>query len=377
MSAAPIAADASIVVTGANGFVGKNLILRLSEAGFANIGEITRQTDAQDFARLIGGADVVFHLAGVNRTDDEAEFWQGNRDLVASLCDAVADGGRKPLVVHAGSAKAGEAGPYGESKLAGEQVLEAAAQANGFAAAIYRLPNIFGKWARPNYNSAIATFCHNIARGESITVHDPAAKLTMVYVDDLIDDWLALLADPPQGVTRPDLSCTYRSTVGEVADIIRGFAQDRESAQIASVGTGLTRALYATYVAALPTDEFTYPLVAHTDPRGTFSEMLKTRTSGQFSFFTAHPGVTRGGHYHHTKTEKFLIVAGEALFRFRHMLTGETHEVRTSAATPQVVETVPGWTHDITNVGEGELVAMLWANEIFDPERPDTIHEPV
>lgn len=372
-----IARKAQIVVTGANGFVGKNLLVRLAEEGFANVTALTRATGAKEFDATVSRADVIFHLAGTNRSDDEAEFWAGNRDLVGQVCDAIAHSGKRPLVIHAGSARAGEKGPYGESKLAGEELLVAAAETTGFAAAIYRLPNVFGKWARPNYNSAIATFCHNIARGEPITVHDPASKLEMLYVDDLIDDWLALLADPPQDVIRPHLSCTYHSTVGEVADAIRGFAEDRESAQIANVGSGLTRALYATYVAALPTDEFTYPLLAHTDPRGTFSEMLKTRASGQFSFFTAHPGVTRGGHYHHTKTEKFLIVAGEAVFRFRHILTGETHEVRTSSAKPQVVETVPGWTHDVTNVGESEMVAVLWANEIFDPDRPDTIHAPI
>ncbi len=238
---------------------------------------------------------------------------------------------------------------------------------------IQRLPNIFGKWARPNYNSGVATFCHNVARGLPITVNDPAAPLSLVYVDDLIDQWLELLWDPPAGVSRPETRKVYRSTVGEVAQTIQGFASDRENALIGPVGVGLTRALYATYVAALPQNDFAYPLVAHTDPRGSFSEILKTRESGQFSYFTAHPGVTRGGHYHHTKTEKFLIVAGEALFRFRHILTDETHEVRTSAAEPVVVETIPGWAHDVTNVGESEMVALLWANEIFDRERPDTV----
>lgn len=377
MNAGRILKEARVAVTGANGFVGKNLLVRLGEAGFADVMPITRQTSEADFAAALGSADVVFHLAGANRPTDEAEFWIGNRDLVGDICDAIEAGAKKPLFIHAGSAKAGEPGPYGESKLAGEELLCARAQEIGFVAAVYRLPNIFGKWAKPNYNSAVATFCHNVARGEPIEVRDPAAPLSLLYVDDLIDAWLELLSDPPARTERYEAGTVYRSTVGEVADTIKGFAEDRGNAMIGPVGVGLTRALYATFVAALPQENFAYPLVAHTDPRGSFSEMLKTRTSGQFSYFTAHPGVTRGGHYHHTKTEKFLIVAGEALFRFRHVLTGETHEVRTSSKEPVVVETIPGWAHDVTNVGSTEMVALLWANEIFDRERPDTVQAKV
>jgi UDP-2-acetamido-2,6-beta-L-arabino-hexul-4-ose reductase len=373
VNSGPVPKDARIAVTGANGFVGKNLVVRLGEAGYADVVPVVRETSERDFAAAFGSADVVFHLAGANRPEDPVEFYTLNRDLVGRICDAIAAGGRKPLFVHAGSAKAGDDNDYGRSKLQGEEVLAARATELGFPAVIQRLPNIFGKWARPNYNSGVATFCHNVARGLPITVNDPAAPLSLIYVDDLVDQWLELLADPPSGVTRPEPRKVYHTTVGEVADTIRGFASDRENALIGPVGVGLTRALYATYVAALPEDAFAYPLVAHTDPRGSFSEMLKTRESGQFSYFTAHPGVTRGGHYHHTKTEKFLIVAGEALFRFRHILTGATHEVRTSAAEPVVVETIPGWAHDVTNVGESEMVALLWANEIFDRERPDTV----
>ncbi|MGX7893852.1 polysaccharide biosynthesis C-terminal domain-containing protein [Tsuneonella sp. HG222] len=373
MSERAIPKDARIAVTGANGFVGKNLLVRLGEAGFTAIAALTRETGEREFAEAIGSADAIFNLAGANRPEDPAEFYKANRDYVARICDAIEAGGRRPLVIHSGSAKAGDANDYGQSKLQGEEILAARADELGFAAVIQRLPNIFGKWARPNYNSGIATFCHNVARGLAITVNDPAAPLSLIYVDDLIDQWLEILADPPAGVTRPEARQVYHTTVGEASQTIQGFASDRENALIGPVGVGLTRALYATYVAALPESEFAYPLVAHTDPRGSFSEMLKTRESGQFSYFTAHPGVTRGGHYHHTKTEKFLIVAGEALFRFRHILTGATHEVRTSAAVPTVVETIPGWAHDVTNVGDTEMVSLLWANEIFDRERPDTV----
>jgi UDP-2-acetamido-2,6-beta-L-arabino-hexul-4-ose reductase len=362
-----------IVVTGADGFVGRNLQVRLREAGHGDVVAVTRATGDEDAAAAFAGAEAIFHLAGANRPETVEEFAAVNRDYTARLIAAVEAGGKRPLLIYSSTIKADDPGPYGESKRAAELLLTGLGERGGATVVIQRLPNLFGKWARPNYNSAVATFCHNVARGVPIQVNDPAAPLQLLYIDDLIDQWLALLADPPgaSGVIAP--TDVYETTVGAVADTIRGFAQDREAALIADVGIGLTRALYATYVAALPEDAFAYPLVAHTDPRGSFSEMLKTRSSGQFSYFTAHPGVTRGGHYHHTKTEKFLIVHGEALFRFRHILTGATHEVRTSGAQPTVVETIPGWAHDVTNVGQTEMVSMLWANEIFDRARPDTI----
>lgn len=365
--------DVRIVVTGGDGFIGKNLRVRLGEAGYREVVSIGRNATNQAWVSALGSADVVFHLAGANRPASNREFIEINRDLTRSIVEIVASAGTRPRIFFTSSAKVGEGSDYARSKAQGEQVLLDGAARTGAIIIIQRLPNVFGKWARPDYNSAVATFCHNVARGLPVTVHDPAAPLTLLYIDDLIDQWLEMLASPPLETSITPPPQAYDTTVGAVAGIIQGFARDREAALIASVGIGLTRALYATYVAALPEDRFSYPITAHTDPRGSFSEMLKTRTSGQFSYFTAHPGVTRGGHYHHTKTEKFLIVHGEALFRFRHILTGDTHEVRTSGATPVVVETIPGWAHDVTNVGEGEMVSLLWANEIFDRARPDTI----
>ena len=364
--------DAAIVVTGADGFVGRNLVARLGDAGYGNVTSVSRTTDPAEADAAIAGADAIFHLAGANRPARVEEFGEVNTDLAARLAATVRAAGTAPLIVYTSSAKANDDTPYGASKRGGEDALLSLAD-TGAVVAIQRLPNIFGKWARPNYNSAVATFCHNIARGLDIRVDDPASPLELVYVDDLIDQWLALLAAPPTKSGFVDPPQSYHTTVGAVADTIRGFASDRAAGFVADVGVGLTRALYATFVAALPEDVFAYPLVAHSDPRGSFSEMLKTRDSGQFSYFTAHPGVTRGGHYHHTKTEKFLIVHGEALFRFRHVVTGATHEVRTSGASPMVVETIPGWAHDVTNVGDDMMISLLWANEVFDRARPDTI----
>jgi UDP-2-acetamido-2,6-beta-L-arabino-hexul-4-ose reductase len=235
------------------------------------------------------------------------------------------------------------------------------------------LPGVFGKWCKPNYNSVVATFCHNIARDLPIQINDPTANLRLVYVDDVVTAFLVALVAPAPGCVQAQVEPEYTTTLGELANKIRAFGDCRSTLMTERVGTGFVRALYATYVSYLPSDRFSYEVPQHSDPRGVFVEMLKTPDSGQFSFFTAHPGITRGGHYHHTKTEKFLVIKGEALFRFRHLLTKQLVELRTTGSTPEVVDTIPGWTHDITNVGDDEMVVMLWANENFDRGKPDTV----
>lgn len=361
----------NVVVTGANGFIGRNLRLRLSEIEGMETVAVKRETTPDQLRAALSEADAIIHLAGVNRPQDPAEFTIGNADQTAALVEALGD--RAVPVIYSSSTQAEAGNPYGASKRAAEDHLRAYATATGAPLAIYRLPNVFGKWARPNYNSAIATFCHNIARDLPITVNDPSAPLTLVYVDDVIEAFLGWLKAPEVVDGFAEVPVVYRTTVGEVADQIRAFRSIRETHTAGPVGVGLTRALYATYVSALPVEDFAYPLVQHGDPRGVFVEMLKTEQSGQFSYFTAHPGITRGGHYHHTKTEKFLVLKGHARFRFRHMETGETYAVETEGGQPMVVETIPGWAHDITNVGDEEMIVMLWANEIFDRARPDTI----
>lgn len=360
-----------IAVTGANGFIGRNLMLRLGELGIEPL-PLYRDSPREAWFSAIAAADVVIHLAGANRPTDPADFMAVNHGTADLIADAVRAAGRPVRIAYASSSRADEPTDYGRSKRAGEDRLKALGAETGSPIHILRLPNVFGKWARPNYNSAVATFCHNIARDLPIQVNDPSAPLSLVYIDDVVTVLLAIAAgEVADGIVAVDP--VYRTTVGAVAETIGGFRRDRGDNLIDSVGTGLTRALYATYVAALPVDEFSYAIAAHTDPRGSFSEMLKTRTSGQFSYFTAHPGVTRGGHYHHTKTEKFLIVHGTARFGFRHVVTGETHQIIVSGDRPEIVETVPGWAHDVTNIGDTELISLLWANEIFDRAHPDTI----
>ena len=371
-----------VLVTGANGFIGKNLLLRFQEKGDIDVVPFTREHSVDDLPTLLEGVDWVFHLAGINRPQNPDEFITGNAGLTERLCAALKSSGKQIPVVYTSSIQVERDNEYGSSKRAAETALLALQQDTGNPVYIFRLPNVFGKWARPNYNSAVATFCHNVARDLSIQINAPSAIIRLVYVDDVIDSFMALLAGIDSINTRIDnayvkVASEYRISVGELADQLYRFKATRDNLITEPVGTGLVRALYSTYVSYLPPERFTYPVQQHGDARGVFVEMLKTQDAGQFSFFTAHPGITRGGHYHHSKTEKFLVIKGKACFRFRHMLTDEYYELYTSGEHSEIVETVPGWTHDVTNVGDDELICMLWANEIFDRDKPDTFACPL
>lgn len=373
-----------ILVTGADGFIGKNLQLLLAERKDVQVLCFTRDHEVAQLSALLQDVDFVFHLAGVNRPQNPQEFTTGNVGLTLALCQAigaVAVGtGKKVPVVYTSSTQAARDNVYGASKLGGENVLFALQREHGVPVHVFRLPNVFGKWCKPNYNSAVATFCHNIARGLPIQVNDSAAPVTLVYVDDVIERFVQLLEGADAAADADGFATVapqYTTTVGELARQIQAFKDSRHTLMTERVGSGLVRALYATYVSYLPVELFAYTVPQYADPRGVFAEMLKTPDCGQFSFFTAHPGITRGGHYHHSKTEKFLVIKGRARFKFRHMQTGQTHELVTSGDKAEVVETVPGWTHDITNIGTDEMVVMLWANEVFDRARPDTFACPL
>ena len=362
-----------VLVTGAHGFIGKNLVLRLQEqAGAEVLTFVSGDTEAALQAGL-AAADAVIHLAGENRPASPDAFDRVNAGLTRQICDYLRGMGRSVPLLLASSAQAGLDNPYGRSKLAAEQAVEQLAENHGNPVAIFRLPGVFGKWCKPNFNSVVATFCHNKAHDLPVQINDANVCIPLVYVDDVVNAFLGLLASPWSGVVRPQISPEYNITLGELSEQIDAFKNCRNTLVSERVGTGLIRALYATYVSYLPKDKFSYEVPAYGDARGVFVEMLKTPDAGQFSFFTAHPGITRGGHYHHTKTEKFLVIKGKARFGFRHMLTNEVHYLDTEGNKPQVVETVPGWTHDITNVGDDEMVVMLWANEIFDRSNPDTV----
>ena len=365
-----------ILITGANGFIGKNLVVRLNERSDTCVSTFVRGDDVSALSTLLCNTDAVVHLAGENRPANEDAFVQVNAGLTSALCKSIEQqyrftGRHIPLAL-ASSTQVGLDNPYGRSKLAAETAVHALARETGNPCVIFRLPGVFGKWCKPNYNSVVATFCHNLAHDLPIQVNDPAHILRLVYVDDVVTALLAALDAPALGCVQAQVWPEYSVALFELANQIRAFSACRTTLMSERVGIGFVRALYATYVSYLPIEKFSYELTKNVDPRGVFVEILKTPDSGQFSFFTAHPGITRGGHYHHTKSEKFLVIKGEALFRFRHLLTNETVELRTGGDTPQVVDTIPGWSHDITNVGNEEMVVLLWANENFDLGNPDT-----
>lgn len=373
-----------LLITGANGFVGKNLTAYIDEIEDIEYVKFTKDHKMSELKDLLRDVDCVLHLAGVNRPEKEREFFEGNTDFTEQLLDALSSQPKPLPVIYSSSIQAERDNAYGKSKRQAEEFVMGYAEDNATPAKVYRLANVFGKWCKPNYNSMVATFCHNIARDLPIQVNDANAKVKLVYIDDVVREFTkaarGLVSDEKKGeiVAGPsEVLPTYEETVGEIADLLNLFKKSRDTLVTEKVGDGFTRKLYSTYVSYLPKERFSYEVPKHGDERGVFVEMLKTKDSGQFSFFTAHPGVTRGGHYHHTKNEKFLVIKGKAHFGFRNMVTNEYHELFTSGDRPEIVETAPGWSHDITNVGDDEMVVMLWANEIFDRDNPDTYYAPV
>ena len=368
--------DTCILVTGSKGFIGKNLISHLNELTGITITEFVRGDDSAKLPGMVAKADAIIHLAGENRPVDESAFAKVNLGLTALLCDAItqefAATGRQVTFVLASSTQAEQDNHYGRSKLNAEKELQALANTTGNPCIIFRLPGVFGKWCKPNYNSVVATFCYNFANDIPIQINDPKTSIKLVYIDDVVNALLAALDSPSPACIHATLVPEYNITLGELAAQIGAFGNCRNALIVERVGIGFARALYATYLSYLPSELFSYEVERHEDKRGTFVEMIKTQDSGQFSYFMAHPGVTRGGHYHNTKTEKFLVIKGDALIRLRHILTGELVELFTSGDKPRIVDTIPGWSHDITNVGDCEMYVICWANENFDRQNPDT-----
>jgi UDP-2-acetamido-2,6-beta-L-arabino-hexul-4-ose reductase len=367
-----------VLVTGANGFVGKNLIVRLKEEKI-EYATFVRSDSINDLESKIKDCALIVHLAGVNRPINESEFAEGNTDLTKLITTILQKFELKTPVIYSSSIQAELDNPYGLSKKLAEDALDLLSESNGNLIYNYRLPNVFGKWCKPNYNSAVATFCYNTINNLPIQVNDPDALINLVYIDDVVNEFINTiqLFSKNEQVKIPEVSPVYKISVVDLVKQLSLFKESKITSIIERVGTDLTRALYSTYLSYFKPEAFSYSLNKHEDPRGVFVEMLKTKDSGQFSFFSAHPGITRGGHYHHSKNEKFLVVKGKAKFGFRHIVTDEYFELITTGDEPQVVETVPGWSHDVTNMGDDEMFVMLWANEIFDPENPDTIYHKV
>ncbi|MGT8153205.1 UDP-2-acetamido-2,6-beta-L-arabino-hexul-4-ose reductase [Escherichia coli] len=361
-----------ILITGSKGFIARNLIYRLQEAGFKDLITIDRESPLQELEQGLKIADFIYHLAGVNRPKEEHEFQEGNTDLTKLIVDFLLCNAKKTPIMLSSSIQVECDNAYGKSKASAEKIIQYYGHVSGAEYYIYRLPNVFGKWCRPNYNSFVATFCHRIANDQDIIIHDPTAEVELVYIDDFCTDAINLLNNKYASGFK-NIKPTYSITVGEVANLIYKFKESRHTLITENVGQGFSRALYSTWLSYLQPEQFVYAVPSYSDERGVFCEVLKTHSSGQFSFFTALPGVTRGGHYHHTKNEKFVVIRGTACFRFKNVLTGERYEINVASDEYKIVETVPGWSHDITNTGHDELIVMLWANEIFNRDQPDTI----
>lgn len=364
----------TILVTGAAGFIGRNLCLALRRAGIYEVLEFDLPQTEQELAGLSARADFVFHLAGVNRPKDEQEFVAGNTDLTRQLCGYLAAAGRRAPFVMSSSIQAELDNAYGRSKKAAEDVVFEYHTRTAAPVYVYRFPNVFGKWSRPNYNTVVATFCHNLTRGLPVQVSNPAHPLRFVYIDDIVRAFLDLAAraEHDRTGTRPELEPVYSITLGQLHELIVSFRENRLKSLLPDLSDPLTKYFYSTYVSFLDPGDLAYPVDLKTDDRGWLFELVKSQKAGQIFVSRTKPGITRGNHYHDTKIEKFCVIQGQGVIRFRHVLQEDIVEYAVDDQAIRVVDIPPGYTHSIENTGSGDMITLFWANEIFDPQRPDT-----
>jgi len=364
-----------ILITGAKGFIGKNLIAELKNRDYTNIFEYDIDTNPDLLDKYCKEANFVFHLAGVNRPKDESEFMEGNFGFTSTLLEKLKKYNNTCPVMISSSIQAKLDNPYGRSKKAGEDLLFDYSKETGAKVLVYRFPNVFGKWCRPNYNSAIATFCHNIARDLPIIVNDPKIVLNLVYIDDLVNELINALEGKENRVGDfCEVPVVYTVTLGKIVELIYSFKKSREELSIPDMSDEFTKKLYSTYLSYLPEDQFSYVLKMNVDNRGSFTEFIRTLDRGQVSINISKPGIIKGNHWHHTKNEKFLVVSGKGVIRFRKIDSDEIIEYFVSGDKLEVVDIPPGYTHNIENLGDTDMVTIMWANEPFDPENPDTYY---
>ena len=374
--------NSPILITGAGGFVGKNLVATLRTAGYTDLMLFEKDDTPETLADYCRRAAFVVHLAGINRPTNPSEFYTGNAGLTDTLLANLEAAGNTAPVLVTSSTQAELDNDYGKSKRQAEEAIFAHRRRTGATVYVFRMPGVFGKWCRPNYNSVVATFCHNVAHGLPIQVRDSAFSLPLVYIDDVVACILAAF----DGDVMMDRSATpichmhpiHEVTLGRLAELIQGFAAGRTSLAVPDLASGsFEKKLYSTYLSYLPSDQFSYPLEMHTDNRGSFTEFLRSPERGQVSINISHPGIVKGNHWHHTKNEKFLVVKGEGVIRFRNIFSKEVIEYHVSGDKLEVVDIPCGYTHNIENVGTEDMVTVMWANEAFDPDHPDTFFEPV
>lgn len=367
-----------ILVTGAKGFVGKNLVCELKNRGYEDIFEYDQDSKPEELNVYLESCDFIFHLAGVNRPEKSEEFMEGNFGFTSEVLEKLGEHNNYPPILITSSIQAAQDNDYGKSKKAGEDLIFSYGEEKKTSVFVYRLANLFGKWSRPNYNSVVATFCHKIARGEEIQVNAPDALLTLSYIDDVIEEFIKALEG--QGTKNENLEGFYRVPVEheiklqDLANTIKGFKESRNNLFAPNMGNPMVKKLYSTYLSYLPEDEFSYELKMNVDQRGSFTEFLKTKEYGQVSVNVSKPGITKGNHWHHTKNEKFLVVSGKGLIRFRNLGMDDIIDYHVSGDKLEVVDIPTGYTHSIVNEGSTDLVTVMWANETFDPEKPDTFY---
>lgn len=362
-----------ILVTGAKGFVGKNLVAELKNRNYNDIYECDIETTDEELEEYTKKCDFVFHLAGVNRPEKEEEFMKGNFGFTSILLEKLKKHGNKCPILITSSIQAQLDNPYGKSKKAGEDLMFEYSKETGAKVYVYRLTNLFGKWCRPNYNSVVATFCNNIANGLEIKINDSSVKLKLAYIDDVLNELINAMND---NASIKDgygyIPVTYTITLGEIAELIMKFKKTRENLQIPNMKNEFEKKLYSTYLSYLPESEFGYPVKMNIDDRGSFTELFKTEERGQVSVNISKPGIVKGNHWHHTKNEKFVVVSGEGMIKFRKINSNEIIEYKVSGEKLEIIDIPCGYTHSIENIGTTDMVTIMWANEVFNPEKPDT-----
>ena len=361
-----------VLVTGVNGFIARNLIVILKKMPHVEILKYKKDDPVKKLEGLIRQSDFIFHLAGVNRPKDNAEFYEGNANLTKTIIDIVEQQSRKIPILFSSSAQVGNGSDYSKSKEAAEKLIKEYSLKNSIPCFIYRLANVFGKWSKPNYNSVIATWCHNVTRDIEIQVNNRDTKLNLIYIGDVVHAFIEHLYVSENSSLYCEVKKVYKKTLGEIEDILYKFRDSRETLLIPNIATGFERVLYATYLSYLPMNKFSYKLSGYKDARGTFYEILKTLDSGQLGISTTKPGVIRGNHYHNTKNEKFLVIKGQALIELRDVFSEEIIQYNVSEKELEIVEMIPGYTHNIKNTGDDEMVLLIWANENYNPDAPDT-----
>jgi UDP-2-acetamido-2,6-beta-L-arabino-hexul-4-ose reductase len=373
-----------LLVTGAGGFMGRNLVAALHADGKHDVMCFHHSQGASVLEKMAKDAEFVIHLAGVNRPEHDDEFLIGNADFTHKLVDILEQAGNRAPVLYASSTQVLLDNAYGHSKKEAEDILRTHADKMYSNVYIYRLTNVFGKWCRPQYNSVVATFCHNIAYDLPVRVDNAQHMLTLAYIDDIVVDFIRRIEENETGAVevahKKEIFAApvcYRKTVGEIEQLLRGFKDMRATLAVPDLSDSFVSKLYSTYLSYLPEDGFGYPLMMHRDDRGSFTEFMRTDGQGQFSVNVAHPGVEKGNHWHQSKHEKFLVVSGEGLIRFRKIGVAEVLEYPVSGKRLEIIEIPPGYTHSIKNVGQMDMVTLMWANECFDPKHPDTYPEGV